>query len=239
MYLVQKLLALFFALYSVAVAVRGACTGTESGEVPYSVSYTKTGDASSTTFIMQVCSTGCNSDNMICENLNSVSIAATGIAGAEGSDDCGVVKSAELTPDSGSCAVVYLDADKPDLELSDVCTEGCIVRYNMANGMSVAKTIDGRIIEPIASPVPEPVVPEPVVPEPVVPEPVVPEPVVPEVSPEPIPEPTPSPEVIISSTPPTPSVYGRRRMRQMEGPLSSRRLRRSNGARRLHQYGSS
>lgn len=228
MYLVQKFLALLIGLYSVAVAVRGACTGTESGDIPYSVSYTKTGDASSTTFIMQVCSTGCSGGDMVCQNLNSISVSATGIAGTEGSDDCGVVKSAELTPDSGSCAVVYLDADKPDLELSDVCTDGCIVRYNLANGMSVAKTIDGQIVEPASDS------PEPVVPEPVVPEPVVPEPVVPDVSPSP----TPSPEATVASTSPTPSVYGRRRMRQMEGPLSSRRLRHSNGARRLHQYGS-
>lgn len=192
--------------------VAGACTGSLSASnVPYSFTSTRTGDASSTTFIIQVCSKGCSDDQSdVCQPLTSVSFGATGLVSADGgSDECGPsVSGASLgplgteSPASVHCASAYLDGPEPNMELGDVCPSGCIVKLGFANGQSAVTTVDG-------SAVPQQVSPEP----------------------EPVPE----------TTPPAPPAYGRRRLNIHDNEnLSSFIGRRLNqyGRRRLVQYGS-
>lgn len=209
----------YFFLFIVLLAakslslVAGACTGSLSAsDVPYRFTSTRTGDASSTTFIIQVCSKGCSDDQSdVCQPLSSVSFGATRLVSADGSDECGPsVSGASLgplgteSPANVQCASAYLDGPEPNMELSDVCPSGCIVKLGFVNGQSVVTTVDGSAVPQQVSPEPEPV---------------------------PVPE----------TTPPAPSAYGRRRLNIHENEnLSSFIGRRLNqyGMRRLVQYGS-
>jgi hypothetical protein len=237
MYLSNKLFALLFIVCALAARAKAACTGTSNAAIPYSVSSTRTGDGSSTTFAVLICDSGCQ-DGALCSGLSSVSIGATGADGGDGKDDCGLTYNVKLTPGEGSCATVYMSAKKAEASISDVCPDGCHVKFNLADGQSVVKTIDGAAVD-TASVVPEQS-PAAVVEESPA--------TVMEQSPAAVAEESPadvtgeSPADVVGESPAaissTPSPYGRRRMRQIEGALGGRRLRQYGGARRLNQYGS-
>lgn len=224
-----------------AAVANGACTGTSNGELPYSISSTKSGDGKSTTFYGLVCGLGC-ADGAVCADLTSVSIGGVSLGGGDGSDDCGTVYNVGLSPDGG-CETFTFTADGSGVDLESVCPDGCHVRFNLANGESVVRTIGGARVEtPVASPSP---VPSPVP--------------SPSPSPMPSPSPSPSPSVVPSSVPSSPTEeatpsasegesvtpasigsprpYGgsvrRRNLHQYGGV---RKLNQYGGAKRLHQY---
>ena len=229
MYLSNKLFALLFIACTLAACANAACTGTSNAVIPYSVSSTRTGDGSSTTFAVLICDTGCQ-EGALCSGLSSVSIGATGANGGDGTDDCGLSYNVKLTPGEGSCTTVYMTANKADAVISDVCPDGCHVKFTLADGQSVVKTIDGGAVD-TASVVPEQSPPAVVEESPAA---------VVEESPAAVVEE--SPAAVVGESPAsissTPSPYGRRRMSQIEGALGGRRLRQYGGARRLNQYGS-
>jgi len=216
-YFILAIVLLVAKTFSLAA---GACTGSlAASNVPFSFTSTRTGDASSTTFIIQVCSKGCSDDQSdVCQPLSSVSFGATGLVSADGgSDECGPsISGASLgplgteSPANVHCASAYLDGPEPNMDLSDVCPSGCIVKLGFANGQSVVATLDGSVVPQ-------------------------------QVSPEPVPEPEPEPEPVPETTPSAPSAYGRRRLNVHDNEnLSSFIGRRLNqyGKRRLVQYGS-
>jgi hypothetical protein len=198
-----------------------ACPGTSNANIPYSVSHTKSGDGSSTTFYVLACGLGCEDPSMMCTDLKSISLG--GVQGGDGSDDCGGIFNVGLAPDGG-CKTFSFTANQANADLGSVCPDGCLVKFNMANGKSVVRTIGGERVEAQ----------------------------VPETSPEPLPEPSPepSPEMspIIEPIPPnspeetvtpsgskTPTPYGlRRRVLAQYG--NGRRLSQYGSRRRLNQY---
>lgn len=216
---------------SLASVARSACVGTSSANIPYSLSYTRTGDASSTNFLVLVCGNGCQGD-AYCPDVTGITVGASGVSGGSGSDDCGVTFPVEMSAQSG-CKTVSFAVGEPNASLDKVCGNGCQVKFSLSDGQSVVKTVDGNVVpapEVVPSPSPE-VVPSPS-PEAIPSQ-------SPDVvtSPDVVPNPSPSGQVIASNTP---QPYGRRRISRFDA--ESRRLmqygRRLNQyRRRLNQYG--
>jgi hypothetical protein len=225
----NRLVAGLMVLSAGAAVANAACTGTSSADIPYSISSTKTGDGKSTTFYGLVCGLGCSDPNVLCEDLTSVSIGGASLGGGDSSDDCGTVYNVRLSPDEG-CQTFTFSADGSNVDLESVCPDGCQVRFNMANGASVVRTIGGGRVDTPVSPEPSPV-PSPIEPSPIEPSP---EPSVPQETPLAPAEPSPEPSVTPASTN-SPKPYGVRR-RTLHQYGSSRRLSQYGSKRRLSQY---
>lgn len=213
MYSARQTFAILCLVISFSCVVRSACVGTTDAEIPYTLSHTKSGDSTATSFYVLVCGMGCQADSY-CPDLTSISVGATGVTGADGNDECGATFPIDLSASSGGCKTVTFAVQEPDASLDKVCPSGCQVKFALSDGQSVVKSIDGKIL-PASSP---------------------------EVVTTPSPEvvTTPSPEVVTTPSPSgpvspsnTPEPYGRRRISQTE----ARRLMQYGGNRRLSQYG--
>ena len=145
MYLARKLFGALCLALALASVAKAACVGTSSANIPYSLSSTKTGDASSTNFLILVCGNGCQGD-AYCPDVTSVSVGASGVTGA--SDDCGSSFPVELSAKSGDCKTVSFSVQEPNASLNKVCANGCQVKFGLSDGQSVVKTIDGNVVQP-------------------------------------------------------------------------------------------
>jgi len=205
-----RALSVFCALLLTAGPAFAAfdCSGDIPGaSLPYSISATKSGDASSTTFIMILCSTGCSDpSDKTCQPLSSASFGTADLTIPEGETDACGAKAPEAllgslalsSPNEQNCVFVYLEGSEPDMTLASSCPNGCQVQLQLENGERGVITVEGD------GPTPEP-------------------------SPSPVPVSTPPPPHVYGGR--------RRSLASLSHMFESRRELNQYGGRRLNQYG--
>lgn len=226
MFSTRRVLTAICLVLSLASVALASCVGTTNIDVPFTLSYTRTGDGSSTSFYVLVCSTGCEG-NSECPFLETISVGVDGVDGANGNDDCGPVFPVDLSAANVGCETVRFTVPGSNTALEQVCPGGCQAKLTLRNGQTVVKAIEGSFTQPNPSPEEVSTPQEVASPEPEVsmsPELVM--------SPEVVPNPSPSETVLPTSTP---QPYGRRRVSQLDA--LSRRLSQYGANRRLNQYG--